>query len=65
MTAENCDVEVWKDDVEAEKNVFTKALSGLFAYSKWLPKFLQKVWDFVYLILQKVQEIFIFAQTGK
>ncbi len=65
MTEENCDVEVWKDDVAAEKNFFTKALSGLFAYSKWLPKFLQKAWDFIYLILQKVQEIVIFAQTGK
>lgn len=57
MTEDNCRLESWADDVDAEKNIFSKALDSFGAFARWFPLFMEKVMTFVNNIMKMVTDI--------
>ncbi len=57
MTEENCHVEAWADDVEAEKNALTKFFNGFKSWATWMPMFMEKMMAFFTKLMQTISDI--------
>lgn len=56
MTEDNCHVEVWADDVEAEKNALTRFVSGFKSWATWLPMFMAKLAEYFDKLIKMISD---------